>query len=508
MDKKHLLLIIILILFLIAALSYFYLASPALSPSADETEHEKQIHITLHEDGTSEEKILWKINVKETLSYIPPGEWGLQIPKKAESIKVKDPYQELDFEIEPRINHDFLKFQNSKNIYQTTDYFFEITYTVRDNPVVFEQNYFYERTLTRFPADSKFSLAIAIPENSELVFSSKIPESQNPLKYNLEKGETITISLKFEILEPFLSPALTTVITKHYEALVPEQYKERYELLLGKADNGVDFIESLYGFNSPDKWKIKTIKYGNSFENEDGFYLGDRTIGLKPTYLLKTEKEALYILLHETVHGFNSESFDDSVSNNWWEEGTAQYVAYSALESINYDTQDLKQKNLDLTQTCKDYDKSFIATWSPNKLLQNNPKINCNGEETDLISLGYAHSYHIIDTIVQLHSQEIFKKFYSATNQLQIEFSSEHATLNNQMNLVLSEAAGEELTTLLNSLGLQLDSLEKAPKGITGLPIFSEDESKINVKILLIIATVILLAIVTYWLFKKSGKKN
>ena len=175
-------------------------------------------------------------------------------------------------------------------------------------------------------------------------------EYQNPiiLNYDLKESETVNIEIDFVLSEKniLLSPDLTEVNSNYYTAEIPQRYAEEFSKILSKADQGISVIEQIYGFKSPKKWKIELVTQDDiGFEEQtNGIYLGEGKIKIKSTNLQKTEKEILYILLHETVHGFNSVYFKDNVPNFWWEEGTAQYISYKTLESLEYDTSELKEK--------------------------------------------------------------------------------------------------------------------------------------------------------------------
>ncbi|MFH1425339.1 MAG: hypothetical protein ABIG28_01245 [archaeon] len=502
--KKHLALIISLILISITIilLTYIYTSSQVLfSPDSPSTQ-EKEITLTLNTDGTSSEKILWRINVLDILSTIPQGKWGIEIPKTAKQITITDPNGNLAFEIEERENNNFLTFENSKNINYNQNYFFEINYKVNKNPILIEPFYFYKRTFTRFETDNKFTLTLLPPPSSI---------ENTPITYEFEKPETKTIDLTLTTSNT--NPNLETINTEHYTTTIPSRYAEEYLSILEKADQGVSFIEQTYGFLSPHKWNIEIINHNDpDFEEQtEGFYLGEGRIRIKATHLSKTEKEILYIILHETVHGFNSKYFPDEIPNFWWEEGTAQYISYQTLEHLDYNTETLKQKNLQLSSSCQNQDLSFINEWSPNIYLsapeEEQKTINCQDIQTSPIELGYAQSYNIVKTLAD-QDPALFRKFHSKLRELKIKFSPNKNTLNNQMNFLLTETLNQETTQTLNSLGLNVnpipDNEDYKTRILTGMPTF-EPLSKTPKQTFAIILTMIIIGAIIFYILKNEN---
>ncbi|MBI2451538.1 hypothetical protein HYV50_00500 [Candidatus Pacearchaeota archaeon] len=486
--------------------------------------HQKSIQVKINEDGTSTEKILWKIEVKEFFSFFPVGSWRIPIPKEADEIKVSDKYGNLAFSIaESSEKYNLIVFKNSKRIYYTSDYFFNIEYKLKRNPIFYEPKFFYKRTFSRSPTDDSFSLSIALPENSQIRYLKENPlnqyikDSSIILEYNLSINETKTIEIEFNItgfspdLGIFLSPEpnLVEINSNYYEAVLPERYANYYASILKKADVGVEFIERSYGFPSPYRWKIEIIGFDDlDFEvHTEGFYLGDGRIRIKTTNLQKTEKEILYTLLHETIHGFNSKFFSESVPNFWWEEGTAQYISFLVLENLSYNMTEEKNEIFNLLESCKNIDKTFISTWSPNYYIRNNGEINCNNTKSDFVSLGYANSYFIVDNIVKYFGNDIFKKFYQTAEKIQINFSSDRSILNNQMNYVLSNATKHEFTSTLEAFGIEVKQVtnqeEYLTPILTGLPILEEDKTN---KILAFIIVLTLVVSLIIFLIIKTRK--
>jgi len=466
-----------------------------LSPENPATQ-EKQIQVTINQDTTSTTNILWKIKVLDALSTFPTGNWGITIPKNSQNITVTDNNQNLNFTIK---NETMLLFRNPSKIYYNEEYFFNITYTTLNNPIIYEPYYFYQQRFTRFNTDDKFSITFNLPENAQ---------TTSELTPSLEKGETKTIKIDFTIPEPLLSPPQTiTINSRHYQATLPEIYSQQYQDILNKADQGVEQIEKLYGFPSPYKWQIEFINQDDpDFEEQTkAFYLGEGKIRIKITNLHDTEERIIYILLHETVHGFNSKFFSDETPNFWWEEGTAQYIPYEILSNLRYNTEDLKAQNLELIILCQNQDLSFISEWSPNQLLQKKQTIKCKNESINLIELGYAQSYNIVYTLADTYTKEIFKKFYSTAELLQINFSSDHNTLNNQMNYILTQTTNQDTTTLLNSLYLNVQSKQNLTNILTGMPIYEEKEIKIT-PALIITAIIILITLIIILLCKNRKK--
>lgn len=506
MQKRYIFLIVFLFIALAALLMlYFYL--PTEEEKSPQSIQEKNIEVRINTDGTSQEKIIWKVGIPRRFAYFSPGEWGISIPVTAYDIKVKDSEQELEYRLEDAEQEKYkgLFFENPENINYGENYFFEITYSVNKNPVTYEPNHFYQRTFTRFDTDNAFSLKLILPENSEIISLSKTPDNTDNqiLEYRLEQGGTATIALDFTIpgQQP---PQLKQISSRHYQAILPEKYSEEYQETLNKADQAVEFIEELYGFSPENKWLVELTNQNQGFEEDvEGFYLGEGRINLKITNLRKTEKEILYILLHETIHGFDYEIFGDEVPNFWWKEGNAQYTSYKALESLGYDTENLKRQNLEIIEFCKENEKEFITLWSPNELIQAGPpEINCQGEITNQLSLGYAQSYFIVSNLAEQYPY-LFRSFYATAKQEQLNFSSEHYDLNNQMSYLLSKALNTDITSQLREYGLNVEPLEEISP-ITGMPIFEEGEEP-TVFAYIVLAIIILIIIVI--IIKRRKKK-
>lgn len=478
MKKKYWILIASIFL-IIATLSYFIFSNKLLlSPEQNSNLiQEKEIKIIINEDGTSSEFILWKIKVPSFSDYLLKEDWEIYIPKESKEIKVHDSKNQIEFKIrEVNDKYSILTFKNKKNIYYGTDYFFNISYTVEKNPLVIEPNCYYKRTFTKSPLENSFNISIYLPEDAGITYLSKEPASndyQNPLNYILEESETASIEIDFVLPEKnlLLSPDLVEISSNYYTAEVPQRYAKEFSKILSKAEKGIIIIEQIYGFNSPHKWKIELVTQNEvGFEEQtNGIYLGEGKIKIKSTNLQKTEKEILYILLHETVHGFNSVYFKDNVPNFWWEEGTAQYISYKALESLEYNTSELKKETSALLNECNSANFSFISSWSPNIFFSNETfkKINCSGKNVSPISLGYAQSYNIIDALSKKYGEEIFKKTYDEIKKENITMSSSHEILNNQINYVLTLSSGEDTTLFLNSFGLEVKAVN--PKDETSL---------------------------------------
>jgi len=451
-------------IFILAAAVFLYTSIPNLSPESDlqVSSQEKEITISLNNDGTSQEKILWKINILNPLTQFPIDEWGIQIPNKVSNIEVKDPSGIIPHEIE----NNFLTFQNSEPINSYDDYFFEISYTVNKNPILFEPFHLYKRTFTRFESDDKYSLMVIPPSSS----------NSESLMFNLEKGETKTIDLTFTT--PDSTPNLETINSLHFSATIPKRYSSEYLSILEQADKGIEQIETLYGISSPHKWSIELINEDDiDFEEQtEGYYLDDGRVRIKSTHIRKSEIEILYTILHESTHGFNSEFFEERVPNSWWEEGTAQYISYTSLENLGYNTEELKSKNLPLTSTCNDEELEFIADWSPNINLNSKSQISCGEVLTSPLPFGYAYSNEIIESIADEYGPNIFKDFYKTSQNEKIQFSPQHSILNNQINYILSKTTGEDSSQLLNKYNLDVIPISSDPdyqeQMLTGLQIY------------------------------------
>lgn len=462
--------------------------------------HEKLIQVQINEDGTSTEQINWKIQTQNFFSYIPKSEWAIEIPKQAIDISVSDKKQLLKFQIKPaeKEKSNLLVFKNSKTIFYFSNYEFNIQYTQEKNPIIYEPSYLYKKTFTGL--DDKTKIEIFLPEKAQITKIS--PETNQPIKYSLEKGKTITVEIQFEI--PGTNLNLQKINSKQFQAEIPEQYAQEYQSILDKADQGVKFIEETYGFLSPHKWKIKISSQNPEiFEDQvEGAYLGEGKINLRPITLQKNEQETLNLILHETTHGFNSEFLFETAPNFWWDEGTAIYTTFETLEFLGYDTSRTKKEKTDLATACQNHE-SLTAQWSPNQLLLNPPEeieITCqDGTVTDEITYGYAQSYYIIQTLTEKYGQELIKNFYDTVKNEKIEFSSDRETLNNQINYILSKTTGEDTTETLKELGI---TVGKDKKSITGLPIF-EDEETPNYLIAAIL--IILIAIVIALTLKKKN---
>ena len=515
----YIILILLTIAMLITLLSYIFIYEPSLSPNLQSktisySEHEKDINVQINEDGTSTESILWKIKVTKRLSYIPVGEWGLDIPKNAEDLSISDPKGQFAFQIveKPEEKYNLLLFRNRENINYDEEFFFRINYKVPKNPIIYEPFYFYERTFSRFDSDTSFSLTINLPENAELISSTNSPEIiSETLSYELEKDSKKQIKIEFRI--PDKQPRIRKINSERYSATIPERYAEEYQEILDEADKGFEKIESLYGF-SPTfrKLNIEFINYDAvDFEEQtEAYFLGEGDNGegrvrIKITSLNEEKGEMLYTLLHETLHAFNSRYFDNT-NNFWLEEGLAQFLGFKFTEELGYSSS-LKKQNEELNILCENEDKSFISLWSPNFYLSsNNKKIQCENILTSPIPLGYAHSYQIVKALSEEYGLNIFRNFFAEAEQSQIQFSSDHKTLNAQVNFLLTEAAGKDTSPILNHYGIQVDGSTEYTPPITGLPIHEDTQKDKNI-IYLIVITILAILIITK-LLKTSTKKK
>lgn len=485
--------------------------------------HEKKYEIKINEDGTSTYKLTWNITLANRFSYIPVSDWGIQIPKQSKIISVKDAKGNLPYKIEiaPDNNYNFIKFKNRGTLFYNSKYFFEIEYIVEKNPLIYEPNYFYKDVFTRFDNDDAFSIFFSLPENASIMFSSQQPQQtqlnakNKILTYSLNKGETKEFKIYFLI--PEKSSTLTKISSDFYTIEIPARYEEDYISLLKKADSSVLSLEKIYGFPSFYKWKIEIISPEAKDFNEtaEGFYLGEGKMRIKLSYLTESEQQSLYLITHETAHGFNSKIYNDNVPNFWGQEGLAQYAAFKALEEQGYNFTETKKQMLELSKSCMDYDKSLITGWSPNVYLSpgSDVTINCTEQQTTKKNLGYAYSFLIINSIVDKYGEKIIQKFFKTAEQLNITFSSNRNILNNQMNYVLTKAVGSDTTDFLNSLGLNVEKIDDKNKNsmktiLTGMPIYEQEKEinklKARITLLILIMAIIVILIIHY---KKTKKK-
>ncbi len=466
--------------------------------------HEKKIYIKINEDGTSKEKIIWDIKVKDLFSYIPKSEWKIQTPKRIREVSVADNKQTLDYKINelPGKNNNELVFSNSKNIYYYSKYFFDIKYTEENNPIVFEPEYRYKKTFTS-KDDEKLLLEITIPEKAQISYILSTPQKQekNKLTYNFAEGETKEIEIRFEI--PETETTYTTISSRHYEMTLPEKYSEEYILLLEESDKGADYLEEIYGFVSPHIWKIKIAEDFEKSEQIGGAYLGNGAITLQYNILQKSKEDIIELILHETAHGFNSKFFRDEVPNFWFEEGTAIYVSYESMDYLGYDTKKMREEKTNLALSCRKV-KAIIPQWSPNRLLLSPPgeiEIECkDGTITNEISLGYSQSYHAIDELTKKYGKDLIKKFFESASAKKIQFSSNREELNSEVNYILTDAVGEDTTDFLHSLEIEIKK-----RTITGFLISENPE---NSKNLINLTIFLILIIIVIALIKKQCKKS
>lgn len=477
--KKRVILLVVLIVILLANFS---------------SAHEKNIQVKISEDGTTEEKITLNVKVNNLLSYIPESEWKISIPKKIKDLTISDGKNNIEYEIiETENSQNELIFKNNKKIYYFSDYFFEIKYKEENNPIIFEPEFLWKKTISRDLTDEKFTLEILMPEKAIISSTSSGIHKQNEkLIYEIQKGETKEIEIKFEI--PDSEKKYVTINSEKYEMTLPERYSEQFSSILKEADNGVKFIEENYGAESPHAWKIKIEENFDDSEHS-GKYLGDGVINLQYSILQKTREQILETILHETTHGFNSILFKESGKNNWYEEGSAIFLSYGALDSLGYNTQNERQEKLALVENCKNA-KEIIPLWSPNQLLlspSEEIKVECeNGIFTDEIILGYAQSYYIMEELTKKYGKDLFKKILDKAEEEKIEFSSDREELNYQMNLLITKAAGEDTTEVLKSLGVDV---KKKPT-LTGFQILENEEQKKNLFLMVCIIVFVLIIII------------
>jgi len=502
--KSGIIILLVFVSLIIIVLIYNYISTPAsYSPDLNGlsvyAQHEKTIKINLDEDGSSYEHIIWKIIVQDILSYFPEGEWGILIPINSKGIIVKEKENEINFKIEKYSDrYSLLKFANTKPIKKNSDFFFEVSYEVERNPVVYNPFYFYERTITRLDTDETFDLSISLPKKAEIISTKKTPVSneENTLSFRIEKNETTNLEINFKI--PYKKPEIATISSDHYQATLPTRYASYYKSLLEEADEGYEILEEIYGF-SPE-YETISIEMINpeslDFEEKIGAsHLGEGRIRMKITNLLKPEIENLDIILHETVHVFNSKYFENTGINHWFKEGTAVYYSEKILEQLGHDTSSLKKLNSEIIGKCENSDQSYISNWRPNSYLNSEEHIKCSGIQYSPIQTGYAQSYNIISIIISTYGENVISNFYKIAGEEKIKFSSNHAELNNQINEVLSEAVRDDTSSLLNSMGVEV---EGGKTTITGLPIFKieEPDTKTKLKILFVLFVAILIILI------------
>jgi len=152
-----------------------------------------------------------------------------------------------------------------------------------------------------------------------------------------------------------------------------------------------------------------------------------------------------------------------------------------------------------------------MSGWSPNIFLSEEEfkEIDCSGKNMSPISIGYAQSYNIVDSLSKKYSEDIFKKTYEKIKEENITMSSNHEILNNQMNYVLTLSSGEDTTAFLNSFGLNVSKVnpedeESLNSILTGMDVFDEEDKEYS--IIKIILFVIILAIII--LIAKRIKKS
>jgi hypothetical protein len=478
---------------------------------------EKIIHVTINNDGTTSENILWKIKVTKFFSGISPQNWAIQVPMDITDIKILENNNPISFTLNP-LNEKFqlLTFQNHKKIRFFNNQVFNISFIELNNPIISEEYSSYRKTFKRFETDNEFSITITFPRNARVFIvspdpiSQKIKDETRSFTFNLNKGETKTLELDYQNEIALFSPEeYIQINTEHYYTSAPIIYENQYQNLLTISDKAVNKLEEIYGFPSPYKWKIEPIEYNDPDFNDDteAYYAGDGNIRIKSTHLRKTEKESLYIIIHETIHGFNSIHFPDEIPNFWWNEGTAQAVSLDILDSLQYNTEEFRKEKEEIIRECKDQNLTFFPTWSPNKHLGKEDKIFCNSKEISLNQLGYALSYKTVLDLSRSYP-DLFQKFHKKMKESPINLSKDHKTLNNEMNTLLSKALSTDQTTFLKEHKI-LDS-QNSP--ITGLPII-ENKSEFNqtLFILFILAATMLILVIVLLrklVFKRHSSFN
>lgn len=453
--------------------------------------------ITIEDTGTTSNQITFTISPDSGYYYPSDGLWAASIPRQAENISVRDGEGDnLEQEVkESKYLNKRLRFWNDERVSDHEEYTFNITYTMPRGVVLYGQSAYFSQIIPfSSSCEDGVSTTVSYPPSWELNSSSTDNYEQT--------ADGITFGAIFDTLTLWFSADEDLASVGHYKSgifniTVPSYYSNHILTQTETLNSYLPTVEAHTGIETPERFHLiyLPLKSENISEEAAGQYYGGR-IEIKSTQLANKDIVGLEILLHELIHGYNNKlSFGSP--DWWWEEGTANYLAHRVLEEEGHNVSLFTPSRERIRATFEncEYERSFITDWSPIEqpeggIVTLDPIFPCGRPEIEVIEssssedtsssstdsstidyitdkdqLGYKYSELIVSDIFANTSAGV-SDVYNLMQRRNVSFSNSTSLMNNQINYFASKATGKDLTTFLQSRGINTESWESSENEI------------------------------------------
>ncbi|VVC04373.1 Uncharacterised protein [Candidatus Burarchaeum australiense] len=221
--------------------------------------------------------------------------------------------------------------------------------------------------------------------------------------------------------------------SKRYEAFAPE-ITPKMKKEIGEVEDAYGLLSNITGLASPhEKWVLAFVPSGaDAKDKEAGSYTG--------TGLIYIREEALNddlgpVIMHETMHGFNSEplAWSKEGGSFWFEEGTASYAAHLYSLARGLEEADFFVKNSRYYSSTYDELADYYKS--------NSTRMETWGFDT-LDSFSYDYSQFIIRAYVDAYGAGALRQAYACFPRVPDKNMSDPQTRNAFVLGCLSLAAG------------------------------------------------------------------
>ncbi|MDO8340069.1 MAG: hypothetical protein Q7T16_05435 [Candidatus Burarchaeum sp.] len=190
--------------------------------------------------------------------------------------------------------------------------------------------------------------------------------------------------------------------TPHYAVFAPE-ISSKMKQELAEVEQNYGLLSEITGISPPyGKWVVVEAPDEKNVKKEAGVYTGSGLIFIRPTAL---DENIGPLIMHETMHGFNSEPLSWYAGEGFWfDEGTASYAAHLYALANGIEEGDIFVKNSRFYSSTYDeltdyYERNYarMETW--------------DFETLDAFS--YDYSQFLMRAYVDAHGTEALKQAYA-----------------------------------------------------------------------------------------------